>query len=69
MDQAPILSATGPLLSDVHGCKVKHLKQAVIAGEYRFAFGNLPELAIETFDGVGCVDELPNLAWILEIGG
>jgi hypothetical protein len=68
MDQAPILPATGPILGDVHGCKVKHLKQAVVAGEYRFAFGHLAELAIEAFDGVGGIDEFPYLARILEIG-
>ena len=62
------MPATGPLLGDVHGCKVKHLKQAVITGEYRFAFGNLPKLAIEAFDGVGGINELPYLARILEIG-
>ena len=68
MDQAPILPTAGPLLGDVHGCKVEHFKQAVIAGEHRFSFGNLPELAVESFDGISGINELPYLARILEIG-
>ena len=65
MDQAPILPTAGPLLGDVHGCKVEHFKQAVVAGEHRFAFGNLPELAVESFDGISGINELPYLARML----
>lgn len=65
MDQAPILPTAGPLLGDVHGCKVEHFKQAVVAGEHRFAFGNLPKLAVKSFDGISGINELPYLARML----
>jgi len=69
MDESPILPPASPFFSDVHGCKIKHLEQAVVTGEYRFAFGHLTELAIEALDRIGGIDELPDFAWILEIGG
>jgi len=69
MNLPPILSAPGPFSRDIHGCEIEHFEQAVITGEHGFAFGYFPELPIKAFDGIRRVDELPDFARVLEIGG
>jgi len=57
MYPSPILSPSGPFFSDIHHCQVQHFQEAVIRGEYRLAFGHFAELAIESFDSIGGVDQ------------
>ena len=68
MDQTPVLPTFRPFLRDVHHRQIQHYKQAVIGGKHGFGLGYLAQLAVETLDGVGGIDDLAHLGRILEIG-
>lgn len=66
VDQAPVLPPSGPLFRN-HG-QVRHFQQAVIGGKHRFGLGCLVQLAVETLNGVGGVDQSAHFLMVLEIG-
>ena len=68
IDYAPILPPSRPLFRDVYHRQIQHLEQAVICGENRFGLGYFSELTVESFDGVGGIDQPPHPLRILEIG-
>jgi len=68
VDRAPVLPPACPLLRDVHHGEIEHLEKAVVGGKDGFRFGHFPKLAVEALDGVGGVDQPPQLLRILEIG-
>lgn len=68
VDHTPVLPPAGPLFRDVHHGQVQHFQQAVVGGEHGFGFGHLAQLAVETLNGVGSVNQPPHLLRVLEIG-
>ena len=68
MDQAPILPPSRPFPRNVHHGQIEHLEQAVVRGENGLRFRHLAELAVEALDGVGGVNQPPQLLRVLEIG-
>ena len=67
VDAAPVLSTTGPLFRDVLHSQIQHFEKAVISRKYGLCFGDLLQLAIEAFYGIGRLDQLPQLLRELEI--
>ena len=57
----PILAPGVPMPNDPLRCQIKHPPQRVIIGKRRLVFGDLPELAVQTFDDVRRVYDFPNL--------
>ena len=68
MDQAPILPASGPLFRDVHRRQIQHFQEAVVGREDGLGLRDLAELAVETLNGIGRVDDPADLSGVLEIG-
>ena len=68
MNLSPILAVPRPFLRDIHHGQIQHFQQAVIGGKHGFGFGHLAQLAVETLNGVGGVNQPPHLPRILEIG-
>ena len=68
MDSTPVLTAPSPFLGYIHHCQIKHFQQAVVCRENSLGFGNLSKLTVKSFNGIGRVDEGPDLNRILEIG-
>ena len=68
VDQAPILPTSGPFFRNVHHGQIQHFQQAVISGKHQFGLGHLAELAVETLNGVGGVDQPAYLLGVLEVG-
>ena len=68
VNQAPILPSSGPFFRNVHHGQIQHFQQAVISGKHRFGLGHLAELAVETLNCVGGVDQPAYLLGILEVG-
>ena len=67
VDQAPILSPSGPLFRNVHHGQAQHFQQTVIGGKDRRGLSHLAQLAVETLDGIGSSDQPAHLLGILEI--
>lgn len=67
MDHAPILPPACPFLRDIDHGKVPHFQQAVIGGKHEFCLGYFAKLTVEALDGIGRVDEPPNLLGIFEV--
>ena len=67
MNDAPILSPSGPFLRNVHHGEIQHFQQAVIRRKNGFGFGDLAKLAIEPFDGIGRIDQPANFLREFEI--
>ena len=61
VDHTPVLPPAGPLLRDIHHGQIQHFQQAVIGGKHGFGFGHLAQLAVETLNGVGGVNQPPHL--------
>ena len=55
MNDAPILTSTGPFFGDIHHCQIQNLR-------------NFTELTVKVFNGIGRVDKRSDLLWVLEIG-
>ena len=53
VDAAPILTTACPFFRDVPHSQIQHLKKAVICRKYGLGFGDLLQLAIEAFYGIG----------------
>ena len=66
MDSGPVLSPACPFGRDVDHRQVQHFQQAVVCREDRLGFGHLPQLAVETLNGIGRVDQPPDLFRELE---
>ena len=67
MDNAPILAASRPFLCDIHHGKIQHFQQAVIGRKDGLGFCHFPKLAVETFNGVGRIDQPSQLGWEFEV--
>lgn len=67
VDAAPVLTAASPLFCDVLHGEIQHLEKAVICRKYRLCFGDLLQLAIEAFNGIGRIDQLSQFLRELEI--
>ena len=50
--QIPILVSGMPMLHDALRGQIEHPAQRIIVGERRLVLGDLPELAVQTFDNV-----------------
>ena len=68
VDHTPVLAPAGPFFRNIHHGQIQHFQQAVIGGKDRFGLGHLAQLAVEALNGVGGVDQPPNLLRVLEIG-
>ena len=68
MDQAPVLPPAGPLSGNIHHGQIQHFQQAVISREYGFGLGHLAQLAVEALNGIGGIDQPPDLLGVLEVG-
>ena len=53
MDLPPILSVSGPFFRDIHQGRIQHFQKTVIRRKNRFGFGDLSELTVESFNGIG----------------
>ncbi len=67
VDDAPVLAPACPLCGDIHHRQIQHLKQTVIGRKYRFGFRDLAKLPVEAFNGVGGINQPPDLLWELEV--
>ena len=67
VDAAPVLTAASPFFRDVLHSQIQHLEKAVICRKYGLGFGDLLQLSIEAFYGIGCIDQLSQLLRELEI--
>jgi hypothetical protein len=63
----PIVDGFVPFGNDGFLHQEEQLHEGIFALECTFCFSDRPELAVETFDDVGCVHDPPNLAIVLEI--
>ena len=68
VDQAPVLPPPSPLFRNVHHGQIQHFQQAVIGGKDGLGLGHLAQLAVETLDGIGGIDQPAHLLGVLEIG-
>ena len=68
MDHAPVLPPAGPLFGNIHHGQIQLFQQAVIGGEYGFGLGHLAQLAVEALNGIGGINQPPDLLGILEVG-
>jgi len=67
VDSAPVLPPTGPFFGYIDHGQIQHFKEAVVGREYRFTFSYLTELTVESFDGIGGVNQLSDLFRVLEV--
>ena len=44
-----------PFFLDVEAGQIQHLAQTVVMGKYSLGFGDLTELAVQPFNGIGRV--------------
>lgn len=61
VDQAPVLPPSSPLFRNIHHGQIQHFQQAVIGGKDGLGLGHLAQLAVETLNGVGGVDQPAHL--------
>lgn len=64
---APILAATGPFLGYVDHGQAQDFQEAIVSGENRLAFCDFSELAIESFNGIGGIDQFSDLFRVFKI--
>ena len=67
VDTAPVLTAACPFFCDVLHSQIQHLEKAVICRKYGLGFGDLFQLSIEAFYGIGRIDQLSQFLRELEI--
>ena len=48
--------------------KKQQLQKRIIGREHRPSLCNLPQLPVEAFYGIGCIDQAPHLVWIPKEG-
>ena len=68
VDQAPVLAPARPFFCNVYHGQVQHLQKAVIRRENGLGLGHFPQLAVKALNGVGGIDQLPDLPGKLEVG-
>ena len=68
MDHAPVHAPPGPFFRNVHHRQIQHFHKAVVCGKDGLRFGHLPQLAVETLDGVRGIDQPADGVGELEIG-
>ena len=68
VDDTPVLPPSGPLFRNIYHSQIQHFQQTVIGGKDGFGLGHLAQLAVETLNGVGGVDQSAHLLGVLEIG-
>lgn len=56
-----------PFSDNVHHGQIKHLEETVIYRENGLGLGHFPQLAVEVLNGVGGIDQSPDLLGALEI--
>ena len=66
MDHAPVLPPAGPLFGNIHHGQIQHFQQAVISRKYGFGLGHLAQLAVEALNGIGGIDQPPDLLGYLK---
>ena len=67
VDPAPVLTPSRPFFRDIDHCEIKHFQQTVVGRKYRLRFRHFPQLAVESLNRVGGVDEFPKLLRELEV--
>ena len=68
MNLSPFTPLACPFFRDVHHGKIEHLYETVIRGENSLVFRDFPQLTVKSFNGIGGVNQRPDLLRILEIG-
>ena len=68
VDLSPVLPVFVPLFRDIHHCQVKNFQEAVICREYGLGFRYFPQLTVETFNRICCVDKASDCFRIFEMG-
>ena len=68
VNHAPIHAPTRPFLRDIHRGQIQHFQQAVVRREHGFRFGDLPKLAVESFNRIRRIDQPANLLRKFEVG-
>ena len=68
MNDAPILTSTGPFFGDIHHCQIQNLQKAVVGRKNSLCLRNFTELTVKVFNGIGRVDKRSDLLWVLKIG-
>lgn len=68
MDLRPLAAFNCPFPRYVYSGDVEHLKKCVVIRENSFVFRHFSKLPIEILNGVGRVDDRPNLLRKFEIG-
>ena len=67
-DQRPIRNGHGPLFEDISVSQEKQFTSRFGGRENAFGFGDFAQLAMVAFDGIGGVDQAPDLSGISEEG-
>ena len=67
MDYAPIQASACPLFRNFHHGQILHLQQAVVRRKNRLCLGHLPQLVVEALNGVGGINQPPDLLRIFEV--
>ena len=68
INDAPILTSTGPFCGDIHHCQIQNLQKVVVGGKDSLRLRDFTELTVIVFNGIGRVDKCSDLLWVLEIG-
>ena len=67
MDLTPILTVACLFLWDIHHSQIQHFQETIVGRKYRLGFGDLSELTVKSFDGIGRIDQTPDRFRILKI--
>lgn len=67
-DHTPILPASDSLSDNIHHGQIQHLQRIVLRWEYGFGPGYLLQLAVESLNSVGDVNQPSYLVRMFEIG-
>ena len=67
-DASPVLSFSGPFFCNIDYGQVKGFQKRFLGRVGSFCLGDLPQAAVEIFDGIRCVDDFTDLSRILEKG-
>ncbi len=62
IDAVPSHSGRAPLDWNIFDCDKEEFFKCLFGGKYPFGFGDFPQLSVEFFDGVSCVDESSDLS-------
>ena len=56
--QTPVLQRLCPFFLNILGSQADRFQKGYIGGKGPFGLGHLPDLAMESFDNIGLVDQL-----------